>query len=506
MLRRVARQLSPQSYFAGVTGRASWLRRGLAGIVAVSLVGVTGCQSPRPASSSRALSDTSDVSRLAADSLPTSPLPSSPDSTADVVQVANFEQPEAASSSGTLPIGNVVMLGELESMALQQNPSVREARARLAALEGKWLQVGLAPSPYLGYSGQQLFSGGAAEQRGLFVGQKFVRGNKLGLNRDIVAREISLAQQDLAIQEQRVLTDVRLAFNDAQIAQQRIELTRNLAEIARRARETALRLEQAREVSRLDGLRAQTELQTAELSARNALNVQTAAWTRLGAVVGTGPLPVRPVPPIATATDPRLEFDPLRQELLQTSPEVAAAWADVQRARATLQRAIAEPIPDVDVGAIAQHDNATNGANAALEVILPVPVWNRNQGGIQQARAEVVAAQQALQRIEQHLTQRLASVYQQYANAWNQVLDYSRPEGILDNARASLDLVQRGYEAGELDYLDLITAQRTNAQTNLTFLEALAELRAAEIEINGLLLKDSLAGDAPTASWSSPSP
>ena len=51
------------------------------------------------------------------------------------------------------------------------------------------------------------------------------------------------------------------------------------------------------------------------------------------------------------------------------------------------------------------------------------------------------------------------------------------------------------YRAGEVSYIELLTAQRSFAQMNLDYVEALGELRAALVEIDGLLLKDSLESD-----------
>ena len=91
-----------------------------------------------------------------------------------------------------------------------------------------------------------------------------------------------------------------------------------------------------------------------------------------------------------------------------------------------------------------------------------------------------------------YLKQRLADAYQRYANARNQVEDYSKPDGILADAKATLDLIREGYQAGELPYLELINAQRTYSQTNLAYIESLGEYWAARIEIEGLLLSGSL--------------
>ncbi len=53
-------------------------------------------------------------------------------------------------------------------------------------------------------------------------------------------------------------------------------------------------------------------------------------------------------------------------------------------------------------------------------------------------------------------------------------------------------LVTLGYEAGELEYLDLLTVQRTFFQTNLKYLDSVSEAWLAHVQIEGLLLSESL--------------
>ncbi len=63
---------------------------------------------------------------------------------------------------------------------------------------------------------------------------------------------------------------------------------------------------------------------------------------------------------------------------------------------------------------------------------------------------------------------------------------------ILPNAKRSLELVSLGYQGGEYNFLTLLTAQRTFTQANLAYLSALDEMWSSAIEIDGLLLVDSL--------------
>lgn len=383
-------------------------------------------------------------------------------------------------------------LEELEHIAMTNNPSLAEALARVEAAQGKWLQVGLPPNTVVGYAGQQLGSDGKAEQQGLFVGQEFVRGGKLNLNRAVVGQEIQKAEQIWAAQQQRVLTDVRLAYYEVLVAQRRNDTAGKLVEIARQAVEAAEALFRAKEVSQVDVMRARIELQSAELLLKNAKNIYTAAWSRLAAVIGLHDLRPQPLQgDVERKIDP-IDADIALQRLVNESPEMAAAMSEVARARWAVDRAYAEPIPNVDVQAVVQSDNGTRGSNANLQVTIPIPWLNRNQGGIRQAESEVVAAERSIDRLELSFKQRLADVYQRYANARNQVEAYSKQDGILANSSKTLEFARKGYEAGEFSYLDLLTAQRTFSHTNLAYIEALGELWAAVVEIDGLLLKGSL--------------
>lgn len=390
------------------------------------------------------------------------------------------------------PWDGELTLGQLEAIALGSNPSLVEAQARVDAARGKWVQVGLPPNTEIGFSGQQINSHGQAEQLGVFIGQEIVRGGKLGLNRAVVDHEILKAEQLWSAQEQRVLTDVRLGYYEVLVSQRRNEVTKNLVQIAEKAVQAAETLFRAQDVSRVDVVRARGALQMAQLMHKNAHNQYLAGWSKLMSVLGTSEIQPQPLTGDLEVAMDRLEEHALLQRLIVESPEMAAAFADVERAQWAAERAYAEPTPNVDVQAVLQRDNGTRGNNANLQVSIPIPWLNRNQGGIRQAEAEVVAASHAVARTELGLKRRLATVFQRYATAYNQVEDYSRENGILHNAQTTLNFIQTGYEVGELAFLELLTAQTSYSQTNLAYIEALGELWAAKIEIDGLLLKGSL--------------
>lgn len=390
-------------------------------------------------------------------------------------------------------------LEQLEQMALTCNPSVQRAAAMVAAANGTWVQVGLAPNPSVGYEGQQLGSGGLAEQHGVLFSQEIVRGGKLALNRAVAGNERLRLEQELEAQRLRVLTDVRIAYFQVLLAQRQIDLTNNLIEIGQAGAKTVDALYRSQEVGKSDVLQAQLEIENSQILAENAKNRYAAAWRSLSAVVGNPMLTQQALEGDPLVPPRHIEFDDALGRLLTLSPEMAAASMAVSRARAAIERERVEPVPNVTVqGLVNWLDNGANGkADGGVAVSVPIPVFNRNQGGVARAQAELVAASRALDQLELDLRNRLAPTYERYANSRNQVVRYR--EVILPAADESLDLTRKTYTAGETNYVALLTAQRTYSHTQLGYLEAVRTLRISEVQIDGLLLTGSLES-SPTAS------
>ena len=383
-------------------------------------------------------------------------------------------------------------LADLEQMALVSNPSVARAAALARAAQGNYIQVGLPPNPVVGYEGQQVGSGGRAEQDGVFVQQEFVRGGKLRLNRQAAAQEWARREQELAAQQQRVLTDVRMAYYAVLIAQLQEDQYGKLVESAGTIVDYNERMQKQGERSRGEVIQVTLERERYRTGALNAGRRKLAAWRELAAVVGRPELPPERLDGSPDGPGPAYDWDAVLQRLLSTSPEVAAAMADIERARWALQRALVEKTPNVTVqGLVNVRDEGIGGRpDGSVMVGLPLPLWNKNQGGIIQAQGEVAAAERALDQLQLDLQQRLAQVFERYSNARNYAERY---KGLLKGLSDEwLQLNEQLRQAGEVAQLDVILFQRTYAQTQLDYLEALRDQRQAEAEIEGLLLSKSL--------------
>ena len=386
-------------------------------------------------------------------------------------------------------------LAELEEMAIRCNPTVAQAANRVAAVRGHWVQVGLYPNPVAGYIGGEIGNEGQGGQQGSFFGQEIVTAGKLRLSRNVAEQEIRQAEWVWQSQRQRVLTDVRRSFYDVLVAQRKMELTEQLLRIGEEGVRSTEALMKAKEVARADTLQAHIEAESARVLLQRARNQHAAAWRNLAAVVGAANMPPQPLAGEAWDGLRELTWEDTYSRLLAESPQLAAARAGVARAQAAVARECAQRVPNIDLEAAVQYDNATKYTWGTIQAGIPMPIFNRNQGNIRRAEAEWMAAKNEVQRVELDLQQRLAAVFEQYMTARYQVEKYSRD--ILPSAQESLDLANKGYRQGEYNYLFLLTAQRTYFQTNLIYLDALRELRTAATAIEGNLLSGSLKiGDA----------
>ena len=395
----------------------------------------------------------------------------------------------AGAFDGTQPYQSLT-LAVVEGMALAAHPAIGEAAARVQAAQGRWLQSGLPFNPEIGYSGQQLGSGGQAEQHGIVLAKKFVRGGKLELNRAVECEEIHLRNAKLARQQQRIITDVRIAFYQVLAAGRRLELARQLNDINSQALKAAESLARAKEGSRVDVLQAQIELETVVAALHQAEFEATSAWRRLATLVGQPDWEFQPLDGSLESRDDPLTFDQAWHSLEAESPEILLAQIAVEKACRQLRRQQVESVPDLTVEAVLQHDNGTGGIDGNLQVMFPLRTVNRNQGGIQEASAQVMAARQSLDRKRLELRTNLAEIFAIYETALDQASHYS--ETILPKASENLDLVRRGYEAGEFSFVEVLLVQRTYAEKSSIYLKALGELWTRKLEIEGLLLKDSL--------------
>jgi outer membrane protein, heavy metal efflux system len=389
-------------------------------------------------------------------------------------------------------------LEELQQMALQNNPTFAQSAANIQAAEGRKKQSGLYPNPTVGYQGEQIrggsFHGG---EQGFFVQQEIVLGGKLGLNRKIFDQELNQAEREAEEQKVRVVTNVRMSYLQALAAQETLELRQNLSKLADEAVETSHQLANVGQADAPDVLESEVEAQQAELAVTMADQNQQRVWKALSAVVGNPRLPLMRLEGKLEDTLP-VNADELVEKIVNESPAVRIAELGVKRAEATLARAKREPIPDLQIrGGIQQNGellSEPNGRPVGLQgfadVGVRIPIFNRNQGNVATARADVERAKREVERVKLVLRERAASVVQNYAFSQTAVDRYKNQ--MIPRAQKAYELYARKYQQMAAAYPQVLIAQRTLMQLEVSYTTALETFATSSVSLQSYLLTDGL--------------
>ncbi|HEX7176368.1 MAG TPA: TolC family protein [Pyrinomonadaceae bacterium] len=398
-------------------------------------------------------------------------------------------------SSGFIPEGPVVTLEQLERMASERNPTLAQAAAFVRAAEGRRRQAGAFPNPVVGYFGEELAfrAAGETSEHGVFVEQTISLGGKLGKSKRIFEREREQAEAIAESQRLRVTNSVRVLYYEALGAQQLVELRADLSALAREAVEITKELYNVGQADRPDQLEIEIEAERAEIESLRARTDWEQAWSALGALVNNPELqPARLAGSLEDGAA-ALDQEQLLIVLLRDSPEIRAARAGVERARAVLSRQRAERIPDLFVrGAVGynneilERDGRKTGAEGAIEVGVNVPIFNRNKGGVAAAEAELAIAEREIDRLQLALRTRLASSFREYRNARTMVEKYRTQ--VVPRARQAYEMYLANFRQMAASYPQVLIAQRTLFQVEVEYARALVEMRRSATALRGFLL------------------
>lgn len=174
----------------------------------------------------------------------------------------------------------------------------------------------------------------------------------------------------------------------------------------------------------------------------------------------------------------------LRTVAVDTRADVRAKRLTYSQREADLKLAKAYRIPDVTVGggyAIQGSKGPDNPGQVALNLGVPLPLFNRNQGGIMQAEIAVQSAEADLNRALNQVENQVDIAYRNLIQSRRLVEAFLG--GVLDDARSTLTIVERAYERGGATILDLLDAARTSRTIQQNYIEALFNYQRNVIQL-----------------------
>lgn len=165
--------------------------------------------------------------------------------------------------------------------------------------------------------------------------------------------------------------------------------------------------------------------------------------------------------------------DALFSKALEQRPDLKAAKLRIEQAQRDLSLSRKQVIPDVTVGGYYQHDPGNVDLNTVgVGFQVPLPVFYRNKGEIDQAAVKLSNAMLQLDQAEQSIRADVVSAYASWKSASSVAKRFESE--ILDDVRSVREAAELSYAKGATSIIDMIEAERNYKNTMMDYYTALS--------------------------------
>ncbi len=356
----------------------------------------------------------------------------------------------------TLPPGAAFEDGitedEAVAVALWNNAAFQELLVDLGIARSDLIQAGLLPNPEFVY----FWPMSDKPYKYLFdfpieaIWLRPVRVKSAGREADRTAARLTQAGLDLMRDVRQAYADVVLAKERVRVAGESVKLRGRIAELAEKRLKAGDITAQEAATARIDALQAEQD------ATRIGYDVPVLE-ERLRNLMGIGPLrgqlPLDPSPPPPCQA---FDADALAQEAMGSRPDALAAAEAVAAAEARLRFA---RLGWVRLLGIADATSGRSGHVLGPALRFTVPLFNRNQGGVARAEAELERAVRNQKTVAYQIILDVQRSYTQYRQACAELdvlLVKVRPE-----VEAAIRRAQAAYQEGNVPiFIVLATTQQ----------------------------------------------
>ncbi len=382
--------------------------------------------------------------------------------------------------TGQAAFAETVTLEQAIAKAAEAAPLLKADDAAVASARAGRVQAGVRPNPSVTVEAENFIGTGPYDVLGraeitATYNQQIERGGKRAARVDLADKDISVAQAsanvtrlDLAASVQRAFFDVLIAKDVLQIAQFRLSTERELqTEALRRVRgyKDPLFVE-TRAAARVASARIGVE--QAEFRLDSARNLLAGYWGGDGSVLSVdGALMADDGAPLTLA--------PSDEKLIEAKLARAGAAVVVEETKRT---------QDYTVNGGARFLRGTNDVAAVAGVTIPIGRFDKNQGGIDRARAEKDRVFFAAEAARLEKLRRLASLRAEAESA--QTRADALMEEVYPRTYKTLQQVREGYNRGGFTFRDIQDAADAILEVQDQWLKANTQYRDLQTEIDRL--------------------
>ncbi len=387
-------------------------------------------------------------------------------------------------------------LGEVTRAVLASNPAIKEAENRWRAARARVRQVNAWDDPRVAgesrvrrfvdippnaFTDQTL----AIEQPIPITGKNLVRGRVASAEALSVFEEARRTQLDVLAKARVTYFQLANAHDQLLINSKNLTSLKQIADISRSRYEAGL--ENAANV-----LVAETDYSKLQEARRDLERNLSDAQSQLNTLMNRDAFAPLGSPAEATISEGNLSTSRLHAITLAQRPEVQMARAKIDGEKSKLQLAHRAWIPDPALMVKGQRYNdaaeAVSELDAGVSFTVPWVNPSKYSAGVREARANVAAAEQGLEREQKEALRLLRDQLAKIETFHHHVELFS--EKLVPQAQQAFEATQLSYESGKATFLDWISAQRNLRDIEAMGREHLAHYQMAVAELEAVIGAD----------------
>jgi outer membrane protein, heavy metal efflux system len=374
-----------------------------------------------------------------------------------------------------------ITLDEGIQMALQHNHSLLAARTTIQQSEAQEITANLRPNPTLfadwEYLPLQNTTGTFADylndstEGDIGLSYLFERGKKRQHRLQAAEDATAVTRSQVADNERSLTFQVATLFVNVQLAQSTLELAQQDLKSFQKTVEISEFQHKSGNISENDYLKIKLQLLQFESDVQQALLSKVQALSDLRQLLGyesvsrdydvKGAFDYQPL---------TVALDDLQTKAIENRPDLRAARQGVTAANSQLLLAKANGKVDVTAGANYSHVGGISAVS--INVSVPLPIFDRNQGEIARTGFAITQAQQQQLFASGQVMTDVKDAYEGLQT--NDILVQLYRSGYLDVAQRSRDISEYAYRRGAASLLDFLDAERSYRATQLAYRQSLA--------------------------------
>jgi len=415
---------------------------------------------------------------------------------------ASAQPPETDNRQRTIgaPV-ETITIGDALKRALMNNPELAASSWEARSGEARTHQARLYPNPEIeveieefGGSKEQEDGGQSSDSLKRFDGaettvkmsQLIELGGKRSKRTRAATLEHSVLGWDFEARRLDLITEVSTSFIEVLALQKRLLLADDLVQLSEDLFKTVTERVRAGKVAPIEETNAQIALSNVQIGRQRVIRDLESARKKLAATWGsTAPDFKQVTGEIENVSSPP-SFEQLLNEVSQ-NPDIARWKTEVEQREAALEVAKADRISDLTLGAGIKYLNESDDETYLMALSLPLPLLNRNQGGVLEASYNISRAKEEAAAAEVKVATAMHETYQNLLSAFDEVTTLRNI--VLPGAHTSFNAAREGYREGKFSHLLVLDAQRTLIETEQEYVNALVDYHTSKSSLERLIAK-----------------